>query len=103
MDNAETLKENINIKEKSPEKPPKKRKVFTPPTLDEVAAYCRERNNGIDPENFIAFYSSKNWFIGKNKMANWKAAVITWEKARRNQPPTTTCRNQRPVRDYSGI
>ena len=103
MDNAKTLKENIIIKEKSPEKPPQKRKVFTPPTLDEVADYCRERNNGIDPENFIAFYSSKNWFIGKNKMANWKMAVITWEKARHNQPPTTPCRNTRPVRDYSGI
>lgn len=53
---------------------------FTPPTLEEVVAYCRERNNGIDPQRFIDFYSAKGWMIGKNKMKDWKAAVRTWEK-----------------------
>jgi len=83
--------------------PPPKRKIFVPPTLEEVTAYCLERFNGVDPESFISFYQSKDWFIGKNKMKDWKAAVRTWERARKNQPTTTTYRNQRPVRDYSGI
>jgi hypothetical protein len=38
------------------------------------------RNNNIDAEAFIDFYSSKNWMIGKNKMKDWKAAVRTWER-----------------------
>lgn len=63
------------------EKP--KKTVFKPPTVEEVKAYCDSRNNGIDAENFVAFYTAKNWFIGKNKMTNWKMAVITWEKNRR--------------------
>ena len=63
------------------EKP--KRNVFKPPTIDEVQAYCNERKNGIDAEAFVAFYTSKNWMIGKNKMSNWKMAVITWEKGNR--------------------
>ena len=63
------------------EKP--KKTAFKPPTVEEVKAYCDSRNNGIDAESFVAFYTSKNWFIGKNKMTNWKMAVITWEKNRR--------------------
>lgn len=56
------------------------RGVFTPPTLDEVKAYCTERKNGIDPERFVNFYEAKGWMIGKNKMKDWKAAIRTWEK-----------------------
>lgn len=51
-----------------------------PPTLEEVKSYCAERNNGISAEQFINFYSAKGWFIGKNKMKDWKAAVRTWEQ-----------------------
>ena len=50
------------------------------PSLEELKNYCNERNNSIDPEQFINFYESKGWFIGKNKMKDWKAAVRTWEK-----------------------
>lgn len=71
--------------------PPQKRQVFTPPTVDEVRAYCNERRNGIDPEEFVSFYESKGWMIGRNKMKNWKSAIITWEKNRkqREQPSAT--------------
>ena len=54
-------------------------KRFKPPTLQEVKAYCIERNNDIDPERFIDFYESKGWMVGKNKMKDWKAAVRSWE------------------------
>ncbi|ADZ82531.1 DUF4373 domain-containing protein [Cellulosilyticum lentocellum] len=53
---------------------------FTPPTLEEIKSYCKERNNTIDAEIFIDFYSSKGWMIGKNKMKDWKAAIRTWER-----------------------
>ena len=49
------------------------------PSLLEVSNYCKERNNGINPEAFIAFYESKGWMVGKNKMKNWKSAIHTWE------------------------
>ena len=60
-------------------------KKFTPPTLEEVETYCKERNNTVDAETFINFYESKGWFVGKNKMKDWKAAVRTWEKNRDNK------------------
>jgi len=57
-----------------------KSRGFTPPTLEEVAAYCQERNNGVDPQKWYDFYAAKGWMIGKNKMKDWKATVRTWEK-----------------------
>lgn len=62
-----------------------KAKRFYPPTLDEVKQYCEERKNNIDPMAFIDFYSSKGWMIGKNRMKDWKAAVRTWERKRKEQ------------------
>ena len=62
------------------EPPPPKQKRFVPPTVEEVAAYCNERGNGIDAESFVAFYESKGWFVGKNKMKDWRQAVVTWER-----------------------
>lgn len=58
-----------------------KRKRFTPPSVDEVRAYCQERKNGIDPEAFVCYYTANGWVQGKGKpIKDWKAAVITWEK-----------------------
>ena len=57
-----------------------KSKRFIPPALEEVTAYCKERNNGIDPVTWWNFYNSKNWMVGKNKMTTWKSAIVTWER-----------------------
>lgn len=71
-----------------------KKNIFIPPTLDEVKAYCKERNNKIDPEKWFDFYESKNWMIGKNKMSNWKAAVRTWEKSDNIKSTTSKAANK---------
>lgn len=70
------IKEDTNVSKKR----------FAPPSVDEVRAYCAERNNGIDPQSFIDFYESKGWMVGKNHMRDWKAAVRTWER-NRTKPP----------------
>ena len=57
-----------------------KRKNFIKPTLEEVNQYCLERKNNIDPENFIDYYNSNGWKVGKNQMKDWKAAIRTWER-----------------------
>ena len=66
------------LKEK--EKNNKKEKNFKKPTIKEIEDYCKERNNNIDPNHFYDFYESKNWYVGKNKMKDWKACVRTWER-----------------------
>ena len=75
-----------------------KSRAFTPPSLDEVRAYCSERNNNIDPQRFIDFYESKGWFVGKNKMKDWKAAIRTWEQRDKESPKKKT---ESLTREYS--
>ena len=73
---------------------PKKNKAkrFTPPTVEEVAAYCRERNNGIDPQKFVDHYKTNDWKRGNTKIKDWQACVRTWEKR-----SNTEQRRQRPM------
>lgn len=66
------------------DKPTHKR--FVPPTLEEVQAYCRERNNNVDAERFINHYTSNGWMVGRNKMKDWRASVRTWEKNGYDKP-----------------
>ena len=59
----------------------KPQKRFTKPTIEEVQAYCLERNNGVDAQKWFDYYSSNGWKVGKNPMKDWKAAVRTWERS----------------------
>lgn len=75
-----------------------KRTRFSQPTIDDVKAYCKERNNSVDAERFIDYYNSNGWMVGKNKMKDWKAAVRTWENngygnQRKQQPKETKQRS----------
>jgi hypothetical protein len=56
------------------------RSIFIEPTYNDILEYCSERKNGVDVNKFLNFYSAKGWFVGKNKMIDWKACVRTWEK-----------------------
>ena len=76
--NNKEEKYNNNSEEKSVKEKAASR--FTPPTVDQVRAYCKERNNGVDADAFVDFYSSKGWKVGTNPMKDWQAAVRTWEK-----------------------
>lgn len=75
------------LEEEPPYNPPKgKRKRFVKPTVEEVSEYCTERQNDIDPEEFVDFYESKGWKVGREPMKDWKACVRTWEKSHRHRP-----------------
>lgn len=61
--------------------------TFSPPTHIEVCNYFSERINetswsdhdcNFQSKKFIDFYTSKNWMVGKNKMAKWKSAASGW-------------------------
>ena len=90
----EKLKDNItssnttlnNTSEyKSISENPPARTRFTPPTLEEVQAYCKERNKGVNAEKWFNYYTANGWKVGKNPMKDWKAAVRTWEQGEQKQ------------------
>lgn len=88
--NADDANNNYNINsntipniESAADKPLRTR--FSPPSVEEVAEYCRERRNSVDPQRFVDYYSANGWMIGKTKMKDWKAAVRTWERNGKNE------------------
>jgi hypothetical protein len=80
----------------SPQTP---RKNFVKPTVEEVREYCLERKNNVNPEKFVDFYESKDWYIGKNKMKDWRAAVRTWERGNTSSGYMNTISNRVDVVD----
>ena len=66
----------------------KEGKKFVKPTIEEIEEYCKERNNGINANAFYDFYEAKDWFIGKNKMRDFKACIRTWEQRNKKDLPT---------------
>ena len=87
---------NSNTNNISSAKKPKAKKKFQKPTLEEVTAYCSERGKGVDPVKWYNHYESNGWKVGRNKMVNWKSAIVTWEKNSggfgNSQQPTTANR-----------
>lgn len=71
---------------------------FTPPSIDEIRAYCLERHNSVDAQTFSNFYQSKDWMVGRNKMTDWQAAVRTWESKDRR-----SSNGKAPTDIYSGL
>ena len=76
----------------------KQSKRFTKPNAGDVADYCIERNNNVDPIKFINFYDSQGWKVGKNPMKDWKACVRSWEA---NTPKDKSGRKQLDNKDYN--
>ena len=82
----DNVNDNVKSKGTSCEVPSPKSSRFIPPTLAEVEAYCFTRNNSVNAQQFIDFYSSKNWYVGKNKMTDWRASVRLWESRSKTSP-----------------
>ena len=84
----------------------KGKKNTIPPKMEWIEDYCTERKNGINPSEFFNHYQSKGWFIGKNKMKDWKACVHTWENKRKENSKKTNSQyknyQESEDRDYGG-
>lgn len=50
------------------------------PSADLVRSYALSIGYDLDGEQFIDFYQTKGWRVGKNPMVDWKAAVRTWKR-----------------------
>ena len=42
----------------------------------------------MNAEKFFNHYESNGWYVGKNKMKDWKAAVRGWERSEHSKPVT---------------
>ena len=80
---SDTLEEKEEEKEEDKDKDKEeeisKIKRFTKPSLEEIKAYCEQRQNKVNPNKFLNFYESKGWKVGKDPMKDWEACIRTWE------------------------
>ena len=83
------VNDNVYVDKKN-----KQKKVFRKPTVEEVEAYCKERGNGINAEQFVNHYEAKGWMIGKQPMKDWQAAVRTWERTNKRAPQQEASQQQ---------
>ena len=68
-------------------------KNIIPPKLEDVIAYCKDRNNGVNPQKWFDHYTSNGWKVGKTRMVDWQATVRTWEDG--------TPKEQAPKKKYT--
>lgn len=83
----DNVNDNVNDIKKKGTNVPKENARFNPPSVENVIEYCREKGyKNVDADRFVDFYASKGWFIGKNKMKDWKATVRNWERQEKGRP-----------------
>lgn len=98
QDNITSINNTFNIRET------KKKKSFTPPTLEEVKAYCEERKNNVDYKYFYDYYSSGNWKDKKgDPVKNWKQRIITWERNNQNKNYNSNPVKEEPKMGYKSL
>lgn len=77
---------NVNVNNKgSGAKSPRSR--FKAPTREEVKQYAAENKLALNVDNFMDYYESNGWKVGKNPMKDWKATARRWSRENRAQEP----------------
>jgi len=101
-----TSEQQVNTKQecKNDKKDNKNIKRFTPPTVEEVSDYIRQQGYNVDPDNFVDFYESKGWKVGKETMKDWKASVRTWHRRNKSTTPSKVHNfNERSDTDWDAL
>ena len=49
------------------------------PSLEEVMSFSQEAGLNVDVQYFYNYYEANGWYIGKQPIRDWKAAVRSWE------------------------
>lgn len=77
--------ENQVLSDKDKEKEKDKEignKKFTPPTLEDVIIYQKEKCHNVDAKYFFDYFEETNWIDSRgNKVKSWKQKMLTWNKS----------------------
>ena len=58
----------------------KERSIFIAPSFEDLKSFCLENNLDLNYNDFLNYYDSNGWMVGKNKMKDWKATARRWSK-----------------------
>lgn len=106
---ARTELDRFMTEGKRKEKPKVASPAFVKPTIEEVAAFIKEKGYTVNATAFWNYYESNGWMIGKSKMKKWKAAVATWQtkehgnrQRKDNQLGLFSASTESPTAQYKG-
>lgn len=88
--------DNINKQNKTKQNYKKKieKKSFSPPSLDDIKNYVKDKDLNVDAEYFYKYFSEGNWIDSKgNKVKNWKQKLITWDSHSNSEKPKNELKN----------
>lgn len=77
-----------------------KRKRFIPPSREEIETFTNENQCHIDIDQFLDYYNSNGWKVGKNKMSDWKATVRNWHRRDKKTPQKQSLKEKAESLDY---
>ena len=85
---------NSNIYGQNAKNKQTKKKVFVPPTLEEVEAHINEKGFHFNAKEFIDYYEASDWHRkdGK-KVSNWRQCCVTWESNAKKHGETNKVSN----------
>ena len=72
---------------KNDNKEKKEKSIFKAPSLDDLKSFCLENKLDLNYNDFLNYYDSNGWMVGKNKMKDWKATARRWSKPKQNDEP----------------
>ena len=94
-------KRESNIKNNS-ESNSQNTKSFVPPSIEDVKAYCAERQSSVDPVRFWEYFNAGGWKDSKGQpVRNWKQKLITWESHDGEHRKNTIGGTLRTSEDYA--
>lgn len=81
------------------------KKVFSKPTIQEIADYCKENNYQVDAEYFFNYYESIGWKVGNHPMKSWRSAAKNWHirEMKKKQPANSNYNNQKNPDEFDAI
>lgn len=85
----------INEEEKRISNDIPKNTRFVKPTVEQVEAYCKEKNYELDAQYFIDYYDTRGWKLkGGVPVKDWKACVRTWMRNDKKEGNSICCASE---------
>lgn len=79
------LSQIVSLTEDNIREDNKNTRRFAPPSREEVEDQIKAMGySHCVADDFINFYGSKNWMVGKNKMSDWRKALGGWESRKKS-------------------
>lgn len=96
---ADSVSDSVSDRDSDKKDIKKTSKKFIKPTLQDLQNYCTEKSYNIDCQNFIDYYESNGWKVGRNPMKDWKATVRTWNNRNKKDTTPTETAKSREIKD----